>query len=186
MAGKKRPSTILSLQTKNPGSSQDRLQNPDYFPSERNCIFAHRNRIEKTISSVIQRIQTVYLLLASLLDLGVFFNPLYSHAMDDPYGWIGIGFAIVLTAAEIMALVCIFLYKDRKNQIRWVKRTMLVQVIALGWAIGILFSLGGFGTFLWDEVLGVGLLILALAGLVMAFRNIKKDEELVSSMDRIR
>jgi len=135
---------------------------------------------------VIQRIQTVYLFLAFLLNLGVFFNPIYSHAMDDPYAWIGIGFATVLTAAAGLSLACIFLYKNRENQIKWVKRAILLQVIALGWGVGILFSLGGFGTFLWDEMIGNGLLVLALAAIIMALRNIRKDEELVRSMDRIR
>ncbi|MDX1617731.1 MAG: DUF4293 domain-containing protein [Balneolaceae bacterium] len=135
---------------------------------------------------VIQRIQTVYLALAFLLNLGVFFNPIYSHAMEDPYAWIGIGFAIVLTAATGLALACVFLYNNRQNQMQWVKRTILLQIIALGWGLGILFSLGGFGTFLWDEMIGIGLLVLALAAIIMALRNIKKDEELVRSMDRIR
>ncbi len=106
--------------------------------------------------------------------------------MDDPQEWIGIGFAVVLTIAGLMSLVCIFLYNNRQNQISWVKRTMLAQVAATGWGTGILFSLGGFGVFLWDELLGVALLVLALVAQVMALRNIKKDEELVRSMDRIR
>lgn len=69
---------------------------------------------------------------------------------------------------------------------KWMKRTMLVQVVALGWGAGILFSLGGFGVFLWDETIGILLLILALTSQILAFRNIKKDEELVKSIDRIR
>ncbi len=106
--------------------------------------------------------------------------------MDDPQEWIGIGFAVVLTIAALMSLVCIFLYNNRQNQISWVKRTMLVQVAAIGWGTGILFSLGGFGIFLWDELLGVALLVLGLVAQILALRNIKKDEELVRSMDRIR
>lgn len=135
---------------------------------------------------MIQRIQTVFLLLAFILDGLVFFNPLYSHAMQDPQQWIGIGFAVVLTLAALMSIVCIFLYNKRPTQIAWVKRTMLVQVASLGWGVGILFSLGGFGVFLWDELLGTGLLLLGLAAQILALRNIKKDEELVRSMDRIR
>ena len=135
---------------------------------------------------MIQRIQSVYLALAFVFNLIVFFNPLYSHAMDDPQQWIGLGFAIVITLAGVMSLVCIFLYNNRQNQMSWVKRTMLVQIAALGWGTGILFSLGGFGVFMWDELIGVGLLLMALVAQVMALRNIKKDEELVRSMDRIR
>lgn len=135
---------------------------------------------------MIQRIQTVFLFLAFIFDGIVFFNPLYSHAMQDPKPWIGIGFAIVLTLSGLMSLGCIFLYNNRTTQIAWVKRTMLPQIASLGWGTGILFSLGGFGVFLWDELLGVGLLLLGLIAQVLALRNIKKDEELVRSMDRIR
>ncbi len=135
---------------------------------------------------MIQRIQTVLLFLAFLFDGIVFFNPLYSHAQQDPQQWIGIGFAILVTVAALMSLGCIFLYNNRPSQISWVKRTMLPQIASLGWGVGILFSLGGFGVFLWDESLGVGLLLLALVAQFLALRNIKKDEELVRSMDRIR
>lgn len=135
---------------------------------------------------MIQRIQTVYLGLAFIFNLIVFFNPVYSRAMEDPQEWIGIGFAVVLSIAALLSLVCIFLYNNRQNQIRWVKRTMLAQVAALGWGAGILFSLGGFGVFMWDELIGVALLVLAFVAQIMALRNIKKDEELVRSMDRIR
>lgn len=135
---------------------------------------------------MIQRIQTVFLFLAFLFDLVVFFNPIYSHAMEDPQAWIGIGFALLMTVAGLMALGSIFLYDNRKRQITWVKWTMYLQVAAFGWGVGILFSLGGFGTFLWDETLGTGLLLLSLICLALALRNIRKDEELVQSMDRIR
>ncbi|MDX1636676.1 MAG: DUF4293 family protein [Balneolaceae bacterium] len=135
---------------------------------------------------MIQRIQTVYLILAFVFDGIVFFTPLYSHAMDDPQQWIGLGLAIILTCSALMSLACIFLYSDRGNQIVWVKRTMYLQVTGLGWGVGILFSLGGIGTFLWDELIGVGLLLLALLAQILALRNIRKDEELVRSMDRIR
>ncbi|MDX1671985.1 MAG: DUF4293 family protein [Balneolaceae bacterium] len=135
---------------------------------------------------MIQRIQSVYLLLAFLLDLIVFFNPLYSHAMDDPQAWIGVGFALVLTFAALMSLGDIFLYKNRTLQMSWVKRTLALQLVTLGWGLGILISLGGFGSFLWDETLGVSWLLLALLFQLLAYRNIKQDEELVESMDRIR
>ncbi|MFH5832488.1 DUF4293 family protein [Halalkalibaculum sp. DA384] len=135
---------------------------------------------------MIQRIQTLFLFLAFLFNGTVFFNPLYSHAMQDPKPWIGTGFAVVLTVAALMSLGCIFLYKNRPAQMTWVKRTMLIQIASLGWGAGILFSLGGFGLFLWDELLGVALLLLGLIAEILALRNIKKDEELVRSMDRIR
>lgn len=135
---------------------------------------------------MIQRIQSVYLLLVAVLNLIVFFTPLYRHAVHDPAAWIGNGMALTLTAVLILSLVAIFLYKNRVNQLKVVKLTTYIQITALGFAAGVLFSLGGFGTFLWKEVLASGIIGLGLIFLWLAGRAIKKDEELVKSMDRIR
>lgn len=135
---------------------------------------------------MIQRIQSVFLLLTSVLNGSVFFNALYSHAMDDPQAWVGIGFAIALTLAALAPLGCITLYKNRKTQVRWVTRSLIVQVIVLGYGLGIFISLGGFGSFLWDEAIGLGMLVIALFSLIYARKKIKDDIELVKSMDRIR
>jgi hypothetical protein len=61
-----------------------------------------------------------------------------------------------------------------------------LQVIAFGFGIGILFSLGGIGTYLWDEALSVGTILSGLILQYLAIHFIKKDIELVRSMDRIR
>jgi len=135
---------------------------------------------------VIQRPQTIFLAFAVIANLIVFFTPIYRHAVNDPAGWIGLGFAISLTLAMIIALVSIFLFKNRINQLKWVKMATYIQIVGLGFAAGVLFSLGGFGTFLWREVLSSGLIVIALAMFWLAGRSIKKDEELVKSMDRIR
>jgi len=135
---------------------------------------------------VIQRIQSVLLFLAFLLNGSVFFNALYSHAMHDPQQWLGLSFAIILTIASLGSLGAIFLYKNRENHQRWVSVLLLIQIIAIGFAIGIYISLGGFGMFLWDETIGLGLLVLALGAQLYARKKIKDDIELVKSMDRIR
>jgi len=135
---------------------------------------------------VIQRIQSVFLLLAFILNGSVFFNALYRHAMDDPQAWIGVGFAIVLTLSALAPLGCIALYKNRENQVKWVTRSMILQLVAFGYGIGITISLGGFGSFLWDEAMGVLMLAIALFSQVYARKKIKDDIELVKSMDRIR
>jgi len=135
---------------------------------------------------VIQRIQSVYLFLAFILDGTIFFNALYDYAMDDPQAWVGIGFTAVLIIAGLLSLVCILLYSNRNNQAKWAGGAVAVQTVALGYGVGILISLGGFGPFLWDEAIGAGILLIALAAVYMARRSIKADQELVQSMDRIR
>jgi len=84
------------------------------------------------------------------------------------------------------SLFCVFLYKNRENQVRWVTRIMAIQIIALGFGIGIYISLGGFGSYLWDETIGLGLLFLAFICQLYARKKINEDIKLVDSMDRIR
>ena len=135
---------------------------------------------------MIQRIQSVLLFIAFLLNGSVFFNALYSHAMQDPQQWLGVSFAIILTIASLGSLGTIFLYKNRENHHKWVTVVLIVQVITIGMGVGIYISLGGFGTYLWDETIGLGLLAFALAAQLYARKKIKDDIELVKSMDRIR
>lgn len=135
---------------------------------------------------MIQRPQTLYLLAATIFNLSVFFTPIYSQAMADPAAWIGWGLAISLTIAMIFSFAAIFMYKNRQQQLKIVKLATYLQIIALGAVAGVIFSMGGFGAYLWREALGVFFVLLALLMLWLAGKNITKDEELVKSMDRIR
>ncbi len=135
---------------------------------------------------MIQRIQTVFLALAAIVTGVTFFTPIYHRAMEDPQMWIGYGLAISLTLSMIGSITCIFLYSNRKNQITWVKRTMLAQIIGFGFCVGVFFSLGGIGTYLWDEALGTGAVMAGFVFQLLALRFIHKDEKLVRSIDRIR
>lgn len=69
---------------------------------------------------------------------------------------------------------------------KWVKFATYFQVAVLAAGGGILFTMGGFGSFLLKEALSVLLILVALISLWLAGRYIKKDQELVESMDRIR
>jgi high-affinity Fe2+/Pb2+ permease len=86
----------------------------------------------------------------------------------------------------VLSLISIFLFGNRVNQIKWVKAATYFQIAALGVAVAILFTMGGFGRFLWKEVISTGLLVVSLGLFWMAGKRIKRDQELVDSMDRIR
>lgn len=135
---------------------------------------------------MIQRLQSIFLALSVLTTGGAFFTPIYDRAMEDPQVWIGYGLAISLTIAMILTLVSVFFFKNRSTQMMWVKRAMMIQIISLGFCIGILFSLGGIGLYLWDEALGSGLVFLGFILQILGLNFINKDEKLVRSMDRIR
>lgn len=104
----------------------------------------------------------------------------------DPASWIGLSFAIFLTLSAFLPLVSIFLYNNRQRQLQWVTVSLWIQVLTLGFGTGIYISLGGFGSFLGDESIGLGLLVIALLTTLFARKKIKEDITLVKSMDRIR
>ena len=62
----------------------------------------------------------------------------------------------------------------------------IISSYVVGGIFWILFSLGGIGTYLWDEAIGIVLVIAAFIAQFLAVRGIRKDEELVKSIDRLR
>lgn len=151
---------------------------------------------------MIQRIQSVYLLLVALLMAATVFCPLLELAGGDKfiyiYSSLGIGqlfgvqyptWGVVFFAglSALFALVNIFLYK---------KRTLQMRVGTLT-SLSILFFYVTFyvyfNTYTAEYELtfsslqfGLTLPIIALIFNVLAILRIKKDENLVKSLDRIR
>ena len=133
---------------------------------------------------MIQRIQSLYLLIASIAMALVSFkvpvwslNEEFTFAQDDSKMFI-----LTITATLFSALA-IFIFKNRKLQMKLIRLAILViAVIAV--RLGLLI-----GSTEFDFVLNyncVGLLLFALVALVMAYKGVKKDEDLVRSVDRIR
>lgn len=153
---------------------------------------------------MIQRIQSIYLLLAALFMGGLFLqradlikieaaNPTvlaemeyYNDSVLDVYDQnLLIVFAVV---AILFAMLTIFLFRKRKLQITMGRLTIMVVLFFL--VMVTYLSFADLQNFM-DSInlgLGYGLLFPALAilMLILANRNIKKDEKLVKSMDRLR
>jgi hypothetical protein len=135
---------------------------------------------------LIQRIQTLFLTLALLLNIAFFFTPLFERVLEDPSGWFRSAILTAIGLATILSAVSLFMYKNRLTQMRWVKNAMIFQLLASGTGVGVFFTLGRIGSHLMGEAIGLGFLILAVLFQLMANASIKKDERLVKSIDRIR
>lgn len=135
---------------------------------------------------MIQRIQTVYLALSIVLNGVMFAGSLFKRILEGPHEWIWIGISSAAVLSMLISLWAIFQYSNRPQQIKIIRIAQLFQVMLLGGSLGILFSLGGIGIYLWDEALGVALIAIALMAQYLALRGIRKDQELVKSMDRLR
>ena len=135
---------------------------------------------------MIQRIQTVYLVLSIVLNGAMFVTALFKRTVEGPQHWIWIWITVVALLSVVVSLWAIFQYSNRIQQIKIIRIAQLFQVMLLGGSFGILFSLGGIGTYLWDEAIGIVLVIAAFIAQILAVRGIRKDEELVKSIERLR
>lgn len=136
---------------------------------------------------MIQRIQSIYLLLAVVFSFVTpFVFPDWKTsaaeiplAYDSSYIFGGFHFTAVVTA------VSIFLFKNRKRQLNIVKFAVFLNIVLLGFLVYWFLNLPG-------EVVisekGIGLLvpIVSIVFLSLAHRAIKKDDKLVKSVDRLR
>jgi len=141
---------------------------------------------------MIQRIQTVYLVLGILALAGLLLvDALWTGPAATTYAWFAPGVLIVAGIAALAAAVAIFLYKDRSRQKQVVvgaQFLVLLQAIVL---YGGLYMAGTLSVrtpegISIERVIGLLLPILAYVFFALARRSIQKDIELVRSMDRLR
>ena len=147
------------------------------------------------IINMIQRIQSVYLLLATLISGGlIFVFNLWINELGEKFFVIdsfNTGNALLVTVAvlffvsALLSGITIFKYKNRQLQFVLGRLTILINFILLG--ILVYFSQNLSGEIQVSEK-GIGLLIpiFTIFLVVMANKAIKKDEELVKSVDRLR
>lgn len=141
---------------------------------------------------MIQRIQSLWLLIVALAAFATYTLTLYKGKLADGSERLflladSLLLAIIIVAIGALAMVCIFLFKNRKLQFR-------LSVL------GVIFSIG----FLFLEYLkaeefktannimsgsyqpGALLPVIMIIFFILAARGIYKDERLVKSLDRLR
>jgi hypothetical protein len=136
---------------------------------------------------MIQRKQTLYLLIVILLNGAL---PFWLNLWSDANGkeiFAQNDFLIsgAFTGAAVLALVSILLYKKRQNQFVVNRLNMILNLFLLGFFV--YRSLNLSGEILVSEK-GIGMLIpiFSIVFLVLANKAIRKDEDLVKSVDRLR
>ncbi|MFK8105048.1 MAG: DUF4293 domain-containing protein [Saprospiraceae bacterium] len=146
---------------------------------------------------MIQRIQTIFLLLASACAFGLFALPFASSAVTPQAESIfadgiynihdNMALLVLYCAAGAMAFIGIFLYNNRKSQLLINRFGIIANVLGLVLTLWLVFQDGSIsGDAEVQEQLGIGLPILFLVFAILAQRYINKDQKLVSSMDRLR
>lgn len=138
----------------------------------------------------IQRVQSIYLLVAAIIGSTLFGLP-FATAPAQPEGMLvdgafdindHIALIILTIVVVLLSFVTIFLYNNRVLQMNLGKLNIVLLLGLLGLA-GYLFY-----TLPVATSLGLGLIVpvVVFVLILLANRNIKKDEKLVRSADRLR
>lgn len=136
---------------------------------------------------MIQRIQTFYLFLVVLLS-GVcpFFLNLWVETDNGPiYAENDVMISTVFYVIALLALIAILMFKKRQNQFVLNRLNMILNLFLLGFFVYRSLNLSG-GTAVSEKGIGMLIPVFSIVFLVLANRAIKKDEDLVKSVDRLR
>lgn len=143
---------------------------------------------------MIQRIQTIYLLLASLVSGGLIFVFNLWNTIKEKIFVVDLfskdivvlkAIPFMFITSSLLSIGAIFLFKDRKLQFVLGRVIILINLILLGLLIYLSLNLSG-ETMVSEKGIGMFLPVLAILLIVFANKAIKKDENLVKSVDRLR
>ncbi|MBS4066103.1 MAG: DUF4293 family protein [Chitinophagaceae bacterium] len=135
---------------------------------------------------MIQRIQTIWLLLATTAALLSLKFPFYSGMLEKEgftkfNGSSVFGLLVLSVAVALVAFVAIFLYKNRKLQMQLSLLGLLLQLVTI---VVYFLEIQKFtdGNFSLTAILSFVIPFF----FILAWMGIRKDEKLIKSMDRLR
>jgi hypothetical protein len=152
---------------------------------------------------MIQRIQTIWLLLSLAAWGSLFFGPTFSFTSESGGAWVlgasavkhaetaevaikTIPLAILFAVVEFLTLISIFLYKNRTFQLRITLYNMILQVFSYGlialYVIQATRQLDAKAGLMFLSIIPLFCFILSL----LAFRGIRRDILVLKMVDRLR
>tara|TARA_R110000751_G_scaffold307852_1_gene432782 strand:- start:22599 stop:23012 length:414 start_codon:yes stop_codon:yes gene_type:complete len=137
---------------------------------------------------MLQRIQTIYLLIVAAISGGLIFvfelwtttNEVVVFAKDEL-----LVFGLFLASA-LLALVSIFSFKNRKSQFMLGRLNQILNLILLGFFVYRMLNASGEANDVSEKGVAIFLPVISIVFLILSNRAIKKDEDLVKSVDRLR
>lgn len=135
---------------------------------------------------MIQRIQSIYLLIVGILAGFGIFAPLWvNDKLITVKGFDNIYILALFVSIIVLSVLTIFLFKNRKLQFVLVRFNILINIILLGVFGYYTQTLSG-ETLVSEKEIGLIIPFVSIVFLYLANIAIKKDEELVKSVDRLR
>lgn len=129
---------------------------------------------------MIERIQSIFLILSALASLGVWFTGQDAILFGDNL-WIQIGTILAI----LLSLFSLLSFRNRSRQLRLNALNSVVNGLLLGGLVYWLLSISG-GIDFPEKGIEPVFIIVSLVCLVLATRYIKRDDRLVKSVDRLR
>ena len=133
------------------------------------------------------RVQTYYLIV-SLLITGVlpFLFPLWTVAEKPFYFMADIVYVSLFGLSTTLSLLSILSHAKRQQQFVMGRLNIILNLILLGLFVYRALSASGGTTAVPEKGVGMFLPVFSIVFLVLANKAIKKDEDLVKSVDRLR
>lgn len=140
---------------------------------------------------MIQRIQTVYMALAFIVAAVLpFLFPLWIESTADTRVEIffvhSMLYVVLFGLSATLSLLSILTYKKRQQQFVMNRVNMILNFILLGLFVYRALNLSGEAAKVSEKGIGMFLPIISIVFLVLANKAIKRDEDLVKSVDRLR
>ncbi len=139
------------------------------------------------INPMLQRIQTIYILLSALLIGGLY---VWFPVIQDEAGSTAIEkneplVMGLIIGSVVLALISIVNFKKRKLQFVFNRLNIILNFVLLGVFVYRSLAISG-ETLVSEKGIGVLIPIISIVFLVLANKAIKRDEDLVKSVDRLR
>ena len=139
-------------------------------------------------NKMLQRIQTIYLILA-LIVMGIlpFVFPLWKLADGTEFYFMSkMVYQILFGLSTTLIVLSTISFKKRQQQFVYNRLNMILNLILLGLFVYRSLNLSGETPVVSEKGIGMFLPIISIVLLVLANKAIKKDEDLVKSVDRLR
>ncbi|GAA4817808.1 DUF4293 domain-containing protein [Litoribaculum gwangyangense] len=136
---------------------------------------------------MLQRIQTIYLLCAAGISAGLIFvfRLWITNEGIEVFAKHDILYLGLFLGSAVLSLIGIFMYKNRKSQFVLGRLNIILNFILLGFFVYQSLNVSG-ETAVSEKGIGMLLPIVSIVFLALANKAIKKDEDLVKSVDRLR
>ena len=134
-----------------------------------------------------QRIQTVYMVFSAIITGGLpFVFPLWTdNQKNEVFFTSSLIYTSLFVLSTVLAIYSIINFKKRQHQFVLNRLNMIFNFILLGFFVYWSLNLSG-EALVSEKGIGMFLPAISIVLLVLANKAIKKDEDLVKSVDRLR